>query len=77
VEIRLVGPAPDLAAVPGVGDLVVDGDRLSCTLGGDPRAFLAAIASAAVADVTIETPRLEDAFLELYEGDAASATAGR
>ena len=71
VEIRLDGPAPDLSAVPGVSDVVVDGDRLSCALEGDPRAFLAALDGAPVADLTIETARLEDAFLELYEGESA------
>ncbi len=70
VEIRLDGPAPDLNAVAGVSDIVVDGDRLSCALEGDPRAFLAALAEAPVADLTIETARLEDAFLELYEGES-------
>jgi hypothetical protein len=32
------------------------------------RPFLAAIADAGVEDLTIEPARLEDAFLELYEG---------
>jgi ABC-2 type transport system ATP-binding protein len=71
VEIRLDGPPPDLSTVAGVSDVVVDGDRLSCALEGDPRAFLAALDGAPVADLTIETARLEDAFLELYEGESA------
>jgi ABC-2 type transport system ATP-binding protein len=70
VEIRLAGPAPDLAGVPGVGELRVEGSVLTCSLEGDPRPFLAAIAGAPVADVVIEAARLEDAFLELYEGPA-------
>ena len=41
------GPAPDLAAVPGVSELVVEGDTLTCALEGDPRPFLAAIAGGA------------------------------
>jgi ABC-2 type transport system ATP-binding protein len=68
VEIRLSGPAPSLAGVPGVGDVELDGTTLTCSLEGDPRAFLATIAGAPVADLLIEAVRLEDAFLELYEG---------
>ncbi len=79
VEMRLSGPAPDLAGVAGVSNLVVEGDRLTCDLDGDPRAFLAALRDAPVADLTIEAARLEEAFLELYEGEAAdeAAAAGR
>jgi ABC-2 type transport system ATP-binding protein len=68
VELRLTGPAPDLSSIPGVSELVVDGDTLTCSLEGDPRPFLAAIAAAPVADVVIEAARLEEAFLELYAG---------
>jgi ABC-2 type transport system ATP-binding protein len=71
VEIRLSGPAPVLEAVAGVSNVVVAGDLVTCDLEGDPRAFLAALLWAPVADLTIEPARLEDAFLELYEGEAA------
>src|SRR5215216_3719288 len=30
VELRLAGPAPDLGAIPGVSELVMDGDRITC-----------------------------------------------
>ena len=73
VEVRLAGPPPDLARVPGVGDVVIDGGVLTCSLEGDPRPFLAAISVAPVADVVIEAARLEDAFLEFYEGAAGHA----
>jgi len=73
VELRLTGPAPDLAAVAGVSELVVDGDLLTCSLEGDPRPFLAAIAAAPIADVLIEASSLEDAFLELYQGPDSGA----
>ena len=75
VELRLTGPAPDLTAVPGVSELVVDGDRIACSLEGDPKPFLAAIAAAPVADVVIEAARLEEAFLELYAGPESQASA--
>ena len=72
VELRLTGPIPDLRSVPGVSDLVIDGDTLTCSLDGDPAPFLAAIATAGVADVAIEPARLEDAFLALYQGEEAA-----
>ncbi len=76
VEIRLAGPAPDLAAVPGVSEVAVSDDGwLTCALEGDPRPFLAALDVAAIADLTIEPARLEDAFLELYVGEEAAEAA--
>lgn len=75
VEMRLGGPAPDLAAVPGVSDVAVADGRLACALRGDPRPFLAALAGAPVEDLVIEPARLEDAFLGLYAGEAADEAA--
>jgi ABC-2 type transport system ATP-binding protein len=66
VEMRLTGPAPDLAGVAGVSGLVVTDGRLSCQLAGDMQEFLRAIAGAPIADLTIEPAHLEEAFLELY-----------
>jgi ABC-2 type transport system ATP-binding protein len=75
VEMRLEGPAPDLAGVAGVTALEVIDGGLVCMLEGDPRGFLAAIAAAAVTDLVIEPARLEDAFLELYQGETAAEEA--
>ena len=75
VEIRLVGPAPALTGVPGVTDVVVTGEWLRCDLEGDPRPFLAALDVAAVVDLVIGPASLEDAFLELYEGEEAAEAA--
>jgi hypothetical protein len=55
-----------------VRDVVIEGAVLTCSLEGDPRPFLAAIAGAPVADVVIEAARLEDAFLEFYEDPAGT-----
>jgi len=66
VEMRVDGPPPSLAGVPGVTDVVVVDGHLRCHLEGDVRPFLAAIAKSPVTDLTIEPARLEDAFLELY-----------
>jgi ABC-2 type transport system ATP-binding protein len=71
VTARLSGPAPDLADVAGVSEVEVAGGVLTCSLSGDPGPFLEALRGVALADLVIEPARLEDAFLELYEGEAA------
>jgi ABC-2 type transport system ATP-binding protein len=71
-SMRLGGSAPSLDGVPGVSEVIVSAGRLDRALEGDPRPFLAAIAGAEVLDLVIEPARLEDAFLELYEGEAAA-----
>jgi len=73
VEMRVDGPPPSLAGVPGVTDVVAVDGHVRCRLEGDVRPFLAAIAGMPVTDLTIEPARLEDAFLELYEDDAREA----
>ncbi len=67
--MQFEGDAPDLAGVPGVSAVAIDGTRLTCDLDGDPKPLLAALASLAVSDLLIEPARLEDAFLELYAAD--------
>jgi ABC-2 type transport system ATP-binding protein len=76
VEMRVDGVPPSLAGIPGVADVVELDGHVRCTLQGDVRPFLAAIAGSAVTDLTIEPARLEDAFLELYADPAADADAG-
>jgi ABC-2 type transport system ATP-binding protein len=78
VELRLAGPAPDLAGVAGVSAVVAAEGRVELALDGDMRPFLAAIARAPVVDLLIEPARLEDAFLEFYaeEDPSAAAPAG-
>ena len=75
VELLFEGAAPDLSRVPGIADVAVAEGRLSCVLDGDPRPFLEAIRAATVTDLVIEPARLEDAFLELYAGEAAAEAA--
>ena len=71
VELRLaagVSP-PDLANVPGVSGIVVDGELLTCELEGPVGPFLRAIRDVDAVDLTIEPAHLEEAFLEFYETD--------
>jgi len=67
VTMRVDGPLPKLDGVPGVTAVAFAAGRLSCCLEGDVRPFLDALAGFALADLTIEPARLEDAFLEFYE----------
>ena len=73
VEMRFEGDAPMLDFVPGVSELHITDDRLTCLLEGDVAPFLAAIAFAKIHDLTIEPARLEDAFLEYYADDLKPA----
>ena len=68
VDMRLAGPPPLLHGVAGVSDLRIAEGRLTCHVEGDLRPFLAAIVGAPIVDLTIEPARLEEAFLEFYEG---------
>ena len=70
VNMRLDGTAPRLEGVAGVSGIEMSHERLTCRVDGDIRPFLAAIAGAPIADLTIEPAHLEEAFLEFYE-DAA------
>src|SRR5450756_1734326 len=75
VTARLAGPAPDLAGVAGVSEVAIEGDVLTCALSGDPGPFLEALRGVSLADLVIESGRLEDVFLELYAGEAAEEAA--
>ena len=69
VTLRWRGMSPDLSDVPGVGNVVVQGDRVTATLQGDVAPFVRAVASPALEDLLIEPARLEEAFLEFYAGE--------
>jgi ABC-2 type transport system ATP-binding protein len=70
IQVRWRGTAPDLSDVPGLTDVVAEGDRISATLLGDVVPFVRAVASPALVDLTIEPARLEEAFLEYYADEA-------
>jgi ABC-2 type transport system ATP-binding protein len=67
VELRVDGPVPTLAGVPGVSDIRVTDDLVTCRLDGEVAPFLAALTGVTVRDLTIEPARLEEAFLEFYD----------
>jgi ABC-2 type transport system ATP-binding protein len=69
VEMRVAGPAPDLARVPGVSGIATTDGLVTLHLEGDVGPFLRAIAGAPVTDLTIEPAHLEEAFLEYYSED--------
>jgi hypothetical protein len=74
VSIRWRGIAPDATSLPGLTDVVIEGDRLFATLDGDVSEFVRAVASPSLEDLTIEPASLEEAFLEYYAGDGGEAT---
>jgi len=67
VMVRFTGRRPDLETVPGVTNVEHRDGYVTCRVEGSVGPFLAAIADAAVADLTIEPARLEEAFLEFYD----------
>ena len=71
VSIQWRGAAPDPSTLPGLTDVAVDGDRLFGTLHGDVSAFVRAIGSPSLEDLTIEPAGLEEAFLEYYAEEQA------
>jgi ABC-2 type transport system ATP-binding protein len=77
VRAEVSASPPDLSAIPGVYDVVVDGHRLSCSVDpeGLPR-VLDALTRAGVLSLTSAPPSLEELFLDAYRsspGDAAVA----
>jgi ABC-2 type transport system ATP-binding protein len=67
ILMRFTGPRPRLDTVTGITNVEQRDGYLTCRLEGSVRPFLAAIADAAVVDLTIEPARLEEAFLEFYD----------
>ena len=68
VEIHFATPvsAGEFAAVPGVGDLRVDGTVLRCRLAGRADQLVKAAARHTVVDLLSEEPDLEELFFDYY-----------
>ena len=71
VVMRFSGPPPNLETVAGITNVTHGDGYVTCRVEGNMRPFLAAIADAAVVDLTIEPARLEEAFLEFYDDGEA------
>jgi beta-exotoxin I transport system ATP-binding protein len=69
VEIRFVGPVPELALVPGISEIEVRGDVLTCQLEGEPGSLISALVGVDIRDLLVEPARLEEAFMEYYADD--------
>jgi ABC-2 type transport system ATP-binding protein len=59
-------PAHEVASVPGVADVEIDGQRLTATLVGPIAPLLAVLAHSRVTSMLVQEPDLEEAFLDLY-----------
>ncbi len=71
VRAQVAGPVPDLAGLPGVYDVTVDGSKVSCTVDPDGLpAVLEALTRAGVQALTSAPPTLEELFLDAYRGTA-------
>ena len=70
VMMRFTGPPPRLETAAGITNIEYGDGYLTCRVEGNVRPFLAAVADAAVVDLTIEPARLEEAFLEFYDESA-------
>jgi ABC-2 type transport system ATP-binding protein len=77
VRAEVSGPAPDLSAIRGVYDVVVDGHQVSCSV--DPEGLpqvLRALTGAGVSSLTSAPPSLEELFLDAYRSTPDDAVAG-
>ena len=73
VRAELDGAVPDLARVPGVSDVNVDGSTLECDVTGSMEPLLRVLAQAGVRRMTTREPTLEELFLARYGDQPAGA----
>jgi ABC-2 type transport system ATP-binding protein len=66
VEVTFDGPVPDLAGVPGVAAVEIEGNRLRCQVRGDIEPLLEVLAGAGVRQLLSREPSLEELFLAYY-----------
>ena len=73
MTVEMAVPPADLASVPGLHGLVVDGDRVRFAVDDDALpAVLTMLAGAGVRTLSASPPTLEDLFLRHYAGSSAS-----
>ena len=66
VRAELDGPPPDLTAIAGVSNVVVDGHTVECDVSGPMEPLLRALADAGVRHMTTREPSLEELFMSRY-----------
>jgi ABC-2 type transport system ATP-binding protein len=74
VKARVVGTVPDVAGLPGLHEVVVDGPTLACSVDPDGLpALLGALTAAGVQTLTSTPPTLEELFLDVYRAEPEEA----
>jgi ABC-2 type transport system ATP-binding protein len=66
VHAQLATAVPDLSGVPGLSNVVIDGDTLDCDVTGSMEALIAALAAAKVEHLTTREVSLEELFVSHY-----------
>jgi len=67
VRAEVTSAPPDLSAIPGVSDVVVEDRHVSCAVGPEAlAAVLEALTAAGVVSLTSAPPSLEELFLDAY-----------
>ena len=66
VEAAFEGPVPDVATVPGVSAVHVEGKRLRCQVRGSIEPLVRVLAEAGVSELLSREPSLEELFLAQY-----------
>jgi len=74
VEARFDGPIPDLTVVPGVSAIHADGHVVRMQVRGSVQPLLKVLAESGVNELLSREPSLEELFLAIYDGDAASTS---
>jgi ABC-2 type transport system ATP-binding protein len=70
IRAVVTGAVPDLTGVPGVHDVSVDGQEVTCTVDpGGLAQVLSLITAAGVSALTSTPPTLEELFLDVYRPD--------
>jgi ABC-2 type transport system ATP-binding protein len=75
VEAWFVGdpPTAELTALPGIVDSAVDGRHFTAVLTGSIQPLIEVFARNPVSTMLVEEPDLEEAFLDLFAGDAGTS----
>jgi ABC-2 type transport system ATP-binding protein len=76
VRARVTSAVPDLSAVEGVSNVVVNGSEVECDVTGSMQPLMSALVHAGVEHMTTREPSLEELFISHYgDGRAAMRTA--